>query len=41
MYRTLIDPLFDDYDPEDRKEENVGNILFREAVRQPRRGTML
>ncbi len=41
MFRTLVDPLFDEYEAEEKREENVGNMLFREAVRQPRRGTML
>ncbi|MFP4656783.1 MAG: hypothetical protein ACLFNK_04365 [Candidatus Woesearchaeota archaeon] len=40
MFRTLVDPLFDDYEPEQKEDDNIGNALFRDAVRQPRRGMM-
>ena len=41
MFRTLVDPLFDEYDFEEEDKESVGNILFRETIRQPRHGTIL
>ncbi|MFW6230958.1 MAG: hypothetical protein ACOC32_02955 [Nanoarchaeota archaeon] len=39
MLRTLLDPLFEDYEL-DEADETIGQHLLKASLHQPRRGLM-